>query len=764
MRTPFRPNFTVSSLALAASAAIAATSAQAQPVAPNSGQLETVIITATKRVQPLQSTPIAVSVIGGGQLEEMNLNNLGAITAQIPTVNFRTNASNKDSALFIRGVGTISTSPGVEPTVSTVIDGVVTARPGQATLDLVEVDRIEILRGPQGTIFGKNASAGVINIVTRPASKDLSGYADLSLLQGSERRLRLGISGGTDFIKGAISGMTAKFDGNVTNLANNTTVNGYDRDGVRGRAEITPMKDLRVTLIADYTKATDTTPTGVPVSTTVRAFPALTVTNNPLWAAATSPVVPGPENRTVINDLFTRVIDKNQGLSAQVDYTMGPVQLTSITAKRDWKNTQFQDLDRLAQPFRQFPKQDDRGDLDFTQFSQELRVASTQRQFLEYVAGIYYFRAETDEQYRRDVTQCPATTAAALPSGLVPCSAGSAVLDNGVATYGVRNTSKAIFGEGTLNFSQALRAIVGLRYTQDDLSYHHGRVATRNSGVPGVGATRATVRGSTSENEVSGRIGPQFDIAKDAMVYATYSRGYKGPAYNVFFNMGPTADFALAPETSDSYEIGLKSELLNRTLRVNVAAFSTEYDGYQANVPDLLNGTIITRTINAGTVKTKGVEIDLTARITPNFTINAGLANIIARVKRFNCPPGAAASCDINGKPLPFSPDWKASLRLKYTQPLGGNLTIDYGIDASWQSRVQFDLQQQPDSFQKEYGIINARVALQSTAGWSVAVIGRNLADTSYSTLVQNNPGPAITRYVPRDDKRYFGVNFRYDF
>ena len=165
-------------------AALAVTSVQAQQApapAADKGTLDTVVITATKRVQPLQQTPIAVSVIGGASLEESNLNNLGAITAQIPTVNFRANASNKDTALFIRGVGTISTSPGVEPTVSTVIDGVVTARPGQATLDLMEVDRIEVLRGPQGTIFGKNASAGVINIVSRAPTKALSGYAAVAV-------------------------------------------------------------------------------------------------------------------------------------------------------------------------------------------------------------------------------------------------------------------------------------------------------------------------------------------------------------------------------------------------------------------------------------------------------------------------------------------------------------------------------------------------------------------------------------------------------
>ena len=764
------PSFPMRRLPLAA-ALLAAMPALAQQAAPpaaaDSGKLETVIITATKRLQPLQSTPIAVSVLGGGGLEEANLNNMSSITAAIPTVNFRTNASNKDSSLFIRGVGTISTSPGVEPTVSMVLDGVVTARPGQATLDLVEVDRIEILRGPQGTLFGKNASAGVINIVTRAPGKTPGGYVDLGYHQGNERRVRLGASGelAANTVRGSIAFMDAKYDGNVTNVFDGSKVNGYDRQGMRGRLDITPNRALTIVLIADRSKATDTTPTGVPVSTAVQAYPTNAVTNNPLFAAALAPVVPGPENRQINADTKTRVEDTNAGLSAQVDYVLASHQVTGIVARRTWKNTQFQDLDRLSQPYRNggFQKADDRGELDFTQTSVELRMASTGKQFAEYVGGLFRFEGKNDEVYRRDVTRCLGSTAATLPSGLIPCSPGSTTQDFGVANYGVRNTSTAAFGETTLNFTNALRAIAGLRYTQDSLSYYHERTASA-TGVPGVQATRARVTGSTSNNAWSGRFGPQFQIDKDTMVYATYSRGYKGPAYNVFFNMTPTQDNALAPEISKSYELGLKSELLNRTLRLNVAAFQTDYDGYQANVPDLVNGVIVTRLINAGKVQTKGVEVDLTARITPAFSITGGVANIQARVKNFFCPVGAAASCDINGKPLPFSPDWKGTLRAKYTQPFGGGLTIDYGADVSWQSKVMFDLQQQPDSFQKSYSVVNASVALTSDKGWRVALIGKNLANTSYSTLVQNNPGAAITRYVPRDDKRYFGVNFRYDF
>jgi iron complex outermembrane recepter protein len=751
----------------AALAAAFATSWVSMPAKAQSddGKVETVTITATKRPQPLQSTPIAISVISGTALEELNLNSMATITAQTPTVNFRSNASNKDTALFIRGVGTISTSPGVEPTVSMVLDGVVTARPGQATLDLLELDRIEILRGPQGTLFGKNASAGVINVVSKAPGKNLERYVDLSYFQGGETRVRLGASGELvkDLVRGGVALMAGKFDGNVTNVFDGSKVNGYDRKGMRGRLDITPTKDLKISLIADYSKSLDDTPTGVAYATSVTAYPSLAVTANPLFAAAVSPVVASPTNRQINSEMHTRVSDTNSGFSAQVDYSFAGHTLTSITAQRKWKNTQFQDQDRLAGFTRNFARTADRGDLDFTQTSQELRIASARAGFVDYVAGLFYLQGKNDEQYRRDVTRCPTSTEAALPSGLVPCSTATTVSDNGVANYGVRSKNISLFGEGTFNFTPALRAIAGLRYTQDDLSYYHGRVASA-TGVPGVAATRTRVEGATSESAVTGRVGPQFAISKDLMAYATYSRGYKGPAFNVFFNMSPTQDNVLAPEKSKSIELGLKSTLMDGKVRLNLAVFQTDYAGYQANVPDLLNGAIVTRLINAGDVSTKGAEIDLTARPTQQFTINAALAHVVARVKSFNCPTGAAASCDINGRPLPYSPDWKASLRGKYTVPLTGKLSLDLGSDVSWQSRTNFDLSQQPDSFQPSYSIINASVGLADiAAGWRVALVAKNLTDKSYATFIQSS-GNHINRYVPRDDQRYFGVTARWDF
>jgi len=733
---------------------------------PTDGALQTINITATKRVQPLQETPIAISVLGGGDLEAANLNNLSLITQQTPSVNFRANASNKDSSLFIRGVGTISTSPGVEPTVSLALDGVVTARPGQATLDLVDVERIEILRGPQGTLFGKNASAGAISIVSKAPGKATERYIDLSLFQGGETRVRAGVSGelAKDFARASLGVIAGKYDGNITNVFDGSTVNGYDRKGIRGRLDLTPNRSLKITLIADYSKNTDTTPTGVAYSTTITTYPTNAQTARNDFADALLPVVASPTNRQINSEMKTRVNDTNQGVSAQVDWTIGDPQITSITAQRGWKNTAFQDQDRLSSVSRGIPQQADEAKLDFSQTSQELRIASTKKQGFEYVAGLFYLEAKNDEVYRRDVTRCLATTTPARPSGLVPCSPGSLTVDTGLATYGIRIKNQALFGEGTFHISPTLRAVAGLRYTEDQLSYYHGRTSTATGGITGIQPTRAQVNGSTTENAWSGRVGPQWILSKDVMVYATASKGYKGPAFNVFFNMQPLQDNVLAPEKSTSYEVGLKSELMDRRLRLNLAAFKTDYTSFQANVPELLGGSIITRLINAGDVGTKGVEIDLTARITPDFSVNAGVANIIARIKNFNCPPGAPLSCDVNGKPLAYSPDWKASVSARYTMPVAGKLNADFNGNLTWQSRTNFEITQQPDSFQPAYSIVNASVSLYNAdAGWRLTLIGKNLGDKSYATLVQST-GSHINRYVPRDDRRYFGVNLRYDF
>jgi iron complex outermembrane receptor protein len=739
--------------ASAIAALVAATFAQAQqaPAATkpeDSAQLEKITVTATKREESIQAVPIAVTVLAGEQLELQNLNNVSTITQQVPSMNFRQGASNKDTSLFIRGIGTISTSQGVEPSVSTVVDGVVFARAGQSTLDLVDVDRLEVLRGPQGTLFGRNASAGVINVVTKRPSAQTERYVDASYYQGGEWRIRGGVSGElAKGFSGSVNAFVGEFDGNVNNTILGQDVNGYDRWGLRARGEWAATRDVTVTLIGDYANADDTGSRGP----YVRSSAAI--------AAAIAPIVPGLENRSIATNVKERVEDTNKGLSAQIDWTTGPGTVTSITALRKWDNVQYQDIDGTPGAWNQIAGLSDRGQVDSTAFSQELRFASTKGRFVDYVAGFFYMKSETDEVYRRDVVRCNGTLAN-LPNGLTPCAAF--LNDNGVATYGSEGKNTSLFGEATFNFTKDLRGILGGRYTWDDLSYYHGRVSTAAADIAGVRRSRTEVSGSTEETGTSGRVGVQYDINRDVMGYVTASRGYKGPAYNLFFNMQAIDDFALAPEKSNGYEVGAKTTLFGNRLRLNAAYFDTKYQGYQANFPDVVQGTVVTRFINAGDVSTKGFELDFEAKVTREFTVSGAYTSMKARVDQFNCPPGATCP-NLNGQPLPFAPDKKGVIRGNYARQLASGYRLEAGVDYAWQSETQFDLSTSTNTLQPSYGIWNAYLGLgDPRRGWRVALVGKNLGDESYAQYLQ--PGGNTQRSVPRDDERYYGVTARYEF
>lgn len=755
-------------IAIAASIYTAAVAQAAPANAQATDTLDQIIVSATRRDQDLQRVPLAVSTVSGADLERANRTNVNAIASQVPTVNFRTQSSNKDTSLFVRGVGTISTSPGVESSVSTVIDGVVYGARGQATLDLLDLERVEVLRGPQGTLFGKNASAGVINIVTRAPANE-GGYVDLSYFGGGDEvRVRSGLSGAlSENVRASLTGLYATYDGNVENVRNGESVNGYRHTGGRAKFEITPSDTLRITLSADYVHSNDDSQMVI-AGTTLTAYPSGAVTNNPGFAAALSPLVAGPTNRRIDSDMHTHVEDDNWGVAGQIDWEIGDYRLTSISAYRSWRNTQFQDGDRLGEIFQQFPRSHDRGDLDFEQYSQEIRIASPQGRFIDYVAGVYWFRGVDEETYRRNVTRCFDSTLPPVAPGATPCAPDSATFteDFGRADYGTTNTNYAVFGEATLNFTETFRAIVGARWTHDDLKYDHARVssATATNAVPGIRAPYASF-GSTSEDGISGRAGVQFDITEDVTTYFTYSRGYKGPAYNVYFNMQEIDTPVLDPEESDSYEIGLKSRLFGNRVTANLALFDTTYDNYQANFFDLVGTAVVTRLINAGEVNTRGVELDFSARPIPELTINGGVAFIEARIEDFNCPPGAAASCAVNGKPLPYSPDWKANVNTLYVVPLSGlSWDLELGTDYNWQSETQYDISQSPDAIQGSFGIWNASLALvQPHEGWRASIVVKNITDKSYASFLGTG-STYVNRVVPRDDQRYFGISLRKEF
>ncbi|HEV2598842.1 TonB-dependent receptor [Sphingopyxis sp.] len=769
--SPFKKTLFLSSALSAAALAMpaAAQEAAAETDAPFAST--DIIVTAQKREQNLQDVPVAISVVSGAQLERSNVNSAEQLFQRVPTLTFRKGNTNKDSALSIRGVGTISFSSGVEPSVSTVIDGVVYARTGQQTSDFLDVERIEVLRGPQGSLFGKNASAGVINIVSREPGNELGGYIDAAWYEGNEYRIRGSIGGPLgDGIRASLTGFWSQYDGNARNVFNGNKVNGYEHWGVRGKLIAEPTDNLKITLIADYSKNSDNGFADSIGTVFSSAF------NNAVFIPSLAPLTLDGKNKDIDNDLDPYTKDKNSGVSGQIDLDLGGVTLTSITAYRHWYNYQQRDGDFRSDAPKYVNtgtasgdvRSHDRGDLKFDQFTQELRIASANPQFFEYVAGLYYYHTKEVDFFNRTVTSCTAST---LPTvgGLTPCAAGSStyVTNEGNADFTTKLTSYSAFGQGTFNFTDAFRGILGLRYTEDKVSYDFARRSTSLTAFPGVNPA-FTAAGSIKDNGWSGNAGLQYDLTDDIVGYATYTRGYKGPALNVFFNMQARDTGRIDPEKSDAYEVGLKTRLFDRRLTLNIAGFYAKYDNYQANFLDLVAGQVVTRLTNAGTVSTRGIEMDFNAAITDDFSLSGGFNYTDAHINKFICPSGAAVTCAdaINGKPLPFAPKYKGTVTMDWRLPLNiDGFNVDLNSSLVYQSRTQFDINQNPNAFQKAYAIWDAGIKVSTDDDkYSLSFIVKNLTDKHF--VIQRIPnGTSFMRQItPRDAERYFGVTARMNF
>jgi iron complex outermembrane receptor protein len=762
--------------------------AQDAPADDESANAE-IIVTAQKREERLQDIPLAVSVIGGDAVA-----NNGGITLEnaqylVPSLNFRKSGTSLNQALFLRGVGTINFSIAAEPSVAAVLDGVVLSRAGEGFTDLSDVERIEVLRGPQGTLFGKNASAGVVSIVTKRPTADFGATVEASYFTKSEYRGRATVNVPLAAnVRSRFTGFYGNYDGNVNNLTKGSKVNGYEHYGVRGAIEADVSENIMLTLRGDYRKANDDCCAEI-IGTTPTNAAALALANTGFI---------GADSRNIRQNLVTATKEESWGISLQADIALGEHSLTSITSYRGWDNTEIRDGDWLDQPYVGLNQLHDNGPQTSNTFSQELRIASPTGQFLEYVVGAYYSKAESDRTFTRNVITCSASTLAAVVPGLVPCSTASGAstitTPAGTADFGSTFKNVSVFGQTTLNLSDSLRLIGGLRYTHDTLDVNHIRRTTLsgpgvqgnfdagvyNNGLvatlPATGFVAGTSNGvpfttSTSNNNLSGKAGVQADLTENNMAYASYTRGYKGPAYNIFYNLTTVGAGVIAPETVNAYEVGLKNTFLDGDLIVNLAAYFAKYNNYQANSPDFVAGVRTTRLTNAGSVSTKGFELDFVATPSRNFTLSGGVAYNKARVEDFRLPPGADSTQLLaKGTPLANAPKWKMSLGAQYDIETSGFANIELGSQIAMQSDQIYELSPNPavrlGSTVDGYAIVDLTAALvDPNDGWRVAFQVKNLFDKSFaSSIVSGGPGGSFRYIIPREADRYFGVTAKINF
>ncbi|MEO0574562.1 MAG: TonB-dependent receptor [Pseudomonadota bacterium] len=746
--------------------------------------LEEIIVTAQKRQENVSDVPVAITVLGQEQIESSFSRNIEDLQALVPSVSFRTGNTTRNSALTVRGIGTISFSIGAEPSVSTVVDGVVLGRSGQAFADLYDLERVEVLRGPQGTLFGKNASAGVVNITTRRPTSEFEGQLSGTFYQDNEyiTRARLsGALGGRDDLRGSLTVVKSEFDGYIQNVFNNETVNGYDKQGIRAMLEYDVSENTDVLFIfEDYDADND-------CCADLEARPS---GRNPASEAVPNGTGLDLNQRSVDHDFETRTLDAFTGMSLQINTEVGNHTLTSITAMRSWDNTEFRegdftsiagdsDLPVFGVPFQLH----DVGPQEWRQFSQELRLASPVGEALEYQLGFFYWNIDSERNFTREAScqnnngqldaaianhldqtlglPSDATDVAAfIAANNITCNANDIVSATGF--FDTEFTNYAVFGQGTYSFTDELRLLFGLRYTEDEVSFNHNRVNNDEFGRRGVGVRPrfsdgnnqfdSNFSGTTDESDVSGRIGIQFDLNDATMIYSTYSQGYKGPAFNVFYNMDDDDIAPLAPETSDSIELGIKYSA--DWGFASLVAYKTDIEDFQANDFDASDGTTVTGFTNGGDVETQGFEFDVIASVTDQFFVSGGIA--ISDAESAN-----------GGDPIPFAPDTKYSVAAQYDWPMANGARIQLNgsyvfTDEQLSGNIGQNETTNPEVLLPDYAILNGSIGyFTQDDRLGITLIGKNLTDEQYATTYS---GDGFRYQLPRNADRYFGVNFTLNF
>jgi len=722
----------------------------------NNEGVEEVIVTAQKKEERYIDVPVSVTTVSGEALEIARAGYVQEIVQASPSVTYNRTAGMRGDGIYIRGIGTSLFQSGVEPTVSAVLDGVVLGRTYNFLTNLVDIERIEILRGPQGTLFGKNASGGVINIVTKDPTDIASTDIYVQLGSNNERNFTAAFNGPVfgnaagrftvfnKFRDGFITNEYHKLDSSVEEL-----MNGNDSEGFRGKLLWNFDDGTEVLLTADYENQYRTG-----IAATLRSMPNPGfIDGDPVATNAACGVVPSEEENfsTCMNNPSFNEME-HSGISLTVTRDLDNHVFKSITSSRNSSIATEQDVDNHWDAAWTVGIQRNGGISDTQQFTQEFQLSNLESvNGLDYTLGFFYFTQDLFRNFNRRVTW-------------------PAIGFDGTGFFNttVDSTNWALYGDTSYELSENLSLIAGLRYTNDELSYDYDR-PTGPIIIPNIPSFKGSDSGE--ESNVSGRLGLKYNTDVDTMYFATYSTGYKSPGWDIIFEMTPAvaARGSVEPETSTNFEVGMKTKVLNDSMILAVTYFDSTFDDYQQQsfIEDLLQF----RLANVGEISTSGLEVDLFGSPAENLTVNAGLALVDAVVDSWNgaqCYAGQSealgcvgGSQDLAGGEVPLSPDLKMSVGFRYDVPMGANNMFITG-SYRYQDEFQSSWNQYPNSIVESFGLLNASVGYEMMNNLSIEVFARNVMDEFYVNNYTSGGLLGDQMYLNHDHQRLWGVNLKY--
>ena len=762
---------------------------QTRPVIdPGYASVGDIVVTSRRREERAQDVPIALTVINEELLNRTGAYNIGQITQLAPSVQLLSpNARN--TAITIRGLGASYglANDGLEQGVGIYIDQVYYSRPATATLDFVDIDRIEILRGPQGTLFGKNTTAGALNITTRAPSFTPDAQGEITVGDYGFVQAKATVSGPliADTLAARLSFVSTQRDGVVDNVTVGHAQNAQKSISLHGQLLWEVNDRLRARLYADYSDQTPDCCTqlyvryGQTQKPANLQFPAL---------SAGLGYVPGstnPYDRTADVDGAIAADQIQRGVSAIIDYDFGFATLTSISAWRAWDWRPANDRDYTALDItRQSANPSDQD-----QWSQELRLSSTGSNRVDWTVGLYAFHQAVEThgitEYGRDASYWLTTVRDMATNALVP-GTNPGLLDG----YEVFNDSRietdsvAVFGQVTWNITDRLHLTPGLRYTHEEKSGQYD--ATVSGGGTGSAADLTRRLGvarpqsyaaEISDGDLSGQASLSYDINDNILAYGSLARGYKSGGINMagIPNLPSGApsltNATVEPEVVTTYELGLKTQLFDKRVTANLAAYRTDVDDYQANVVDTGPGALRGYLANAKKVEIQGIELDAFARPAPWLDAYANVSWTDAKYADFAngpCPLESigttTVACDLSGKDLPGVSPWAGSLGgelHRNVSGLGYTGEAYFGADTSYRSTYNADAAVSKYTGIEGYSLVNLRAGFRSDNGWEAFVFVKNAFDEDYLQLLTVQAGNSGLILGTPGDPRTVGLTLR---
>ncbi|MFY9351055.1 MAG: TonB-dependent receptor [Sphingobium sp.] len=782
--------------ALSGGHALAQASSEAVPPPSGTQGIADIIVTARRVDESLQTTPIAVSVVSGAELESRAVDDLKDLARITPNLTLegaaRSSGGGFNSSAFLRGVGQDEFLITFEPGVGTYIDGVYLGRTVGGVLDLQDVQRVEVLRGPQGTLFGRNTIGGVVQVVSNPPVDRFEGSlsAGLRTDEGVDLDGTVNVPLGEGIFFRA-SGQYRRQDGYSVNRTTGQELGYIDRLVGRAQLRLVPSDRLTIDLAIDGSRARQA---GVPTSLidlvlVNNGSPTLAALYNLFNAGSlctsgcpsssmsitAADVRRGERDFSTINDKQINDADL-WGAAGTIAFEVSDaLTLKSITAYREMSALFSADLDgtdsRLVNTLY-----DTRQD----QFSQELQATgSLWDDRLSYVAGLYYFRESASEV--GDIRIFPGLFQIfeALPGPSFPvvsgancatspqlCAGGAGnpsnqFFDNMFLTdSSIRSRSYAAYGQVNFEIATGLRVTGGLRYTNDRKTFDYS--ALRNGGSGAVYGANGLLYAIDPTRRVgkydawTPKFGIDWQASPSLFLYASAAKGFKSGGFNG--RATTNADFsAFGPETIWSYEVGAKTDLFDRRLRLNMAGFYSDYTDIQTTVAVQIPTGTASPVLNAGAARIYGAEIEAQAIVARGLRITAGIGLLNARYTR-DTPPNI-----VDGGRLPKAPEFQGSLAAEYRTAVFGDYEWMLRGEVSHRSRQENEPSNYAAVAQPAYTLLSARTQISSPdKRWTFAIWGKNLTDETYLLNAFRSGGGTNVGYYARG--REAGASLRFTF